>query len=56
MYSANTLQVNLLVKNVLLVIKQYKDLDIEFKIQSEVAFLTNKDRNELYASYDRHDE
>ena len=43
MYSANILQVNLLVKNVLSVIKQEKDLGIEVAIQSEVAFLTKKD-------------
>ena len=42
MYSANTLQVNLLVNNVLSVIKQEKDLDIEVAIQSEVAFLTKR--------------
>ena len=44
MYSANTLQVNLLVKNVLSVINQEKDLDIEVAIQSEVLFLKNEYR------------
>ena len=34
MYSSNNLQVNLLVKNVLSVIKQEKDIDIEVAIQS----------------------
>ena len=56
MYSTKTLQVKLLVENVPSVIKQEKDIDIEFAIQSEVAFLTNKDRKELYSSYDRYDE
>ena len=41
-YIANTLQVNLLVKNVLSVIKQEKYLGIEVAIQSEVAFLKMK--------------
>ena len=41
MYSANTLQVNLLVKNVILVINNEKYLDIEVVIKSEVAFITN---------------
>ena len=50
MYSANTPQVNLVVNNVLSVIKQEKDLDIEVAIQSEVAFLTNEDRNDFYTS------
>ena len=45
MYSDNTLQVNLLVNNVLSVIKKEKDLDIEVAIQPELAFLTNKERN-----------
>ena len=54
-YSVNTFQVKLLVKNVLSVIKQEKDLDIEVTIQSEVAFLTNEDMKEFYASYKRHD-
>ena len=44
MYSTNTLQMNLLVKNVLSVIKQEEDLNIEVEIQSEVAFLNNEDR------------
>ena len=56
MYSLNTLQVNILVKNVLSVIKQEKDLDIEVKIQSELSFLTNEYRNDFYSSYNRHDE
>ena len=33
MYSANTLQVNLLVKNILSAIKKEKDLDIEVAIK-----------------------
>ena len=44
MYSENTLQMKLLVKNVLLVIKQEKDFYIEVAIQSEAAFLTNEGR------------
>ena len=43
-YINNNFQVNLLVKNVISVIKQDKDLDIEVAIQSEVDFLTNEDR------------
>ena len=56
MYSANTPQVNLVVNNVLSVIKQEKDLDIEVAIQSEVAFLTNEDRNDFYTSQYMYDE
>ena len=41
MYRDNTLQVNLLVNNVLSGIKQEKDLDTEVAIQSEIAFLKN---------------
>ena len=44
MYSANNLQVNLLVRDVLSVIKKEKNLDIEVAIQSELDFLTNEDR------------
>ena len=54
MYSTITLYVNLLVKNILIVTKQEKYLDIEVATQSEIAFLTNKDRKEFYASNDRH--
>ena len=56
MYSANTLLVKLLVKNVFSVTKHKKDLDIEVSIQSKVSFLTNEDRKNFYASYNRHDE
>ena len=56
MYSANTSQVNLLVKKVLSVIKHKKYLYIKVAIQTEVAFITNKDRKDFYASYNRHDE
>ena len=54
MYSENNLEVKLLLKNICLVIKQEKYFDIEVAIQSEVVFLTNKYRKELYASYGRH--
>ena len=47
-YINNNFQVNLLVKNVISVIKQDKDLDIEVAIQSEVDFLTNEDRKQFY--------
>ena len=38
-YISNTIQVDLLVNNLLSVINQDKDLDIELPIQSELAFL-----------------
>ena len=41
MYIANTIQVHLVVKNILSVINQEKELDTEVEIQSELAFLTN---------------
>ena len=54
MYSANTLQVNLLVKNVLSVINQEKDLDIEVAIQSEVLFLKmNTENNYMHLTTDK---
>ena len=54
MYSENNLEVKLLLKHICLVIKQEKYFYIEVVIQSEVVFLTNKNRKELYASYGRH--
>ena len=55
MYSANTLQVNFLIKNVISFIKQEEYIDIEVTTQSEVAFTINEYRKEFYASYDKHD-
>ena len=52
MYSANTPQVNLLVKNVLSVINQEKVHNIKMATQSEAAFLTNEDREGFYRSYE----
>ena len=55
-YSANTLQVMLLFNNLLSMMKHKKYLDIEVIIQLEVAFLTNEDRKDLYASYNIYNE
>ena len=52
-YISNTLQTNLLVKNVLSVINQEKVHNIKVAIQLEIEFITNKDRRGLYKSYER---
>ena len=43
-FNANTIQVNLLMNNVLSVIEQEKGHSIEVAIHPEVAFITNEDR------------
>ena len=49
MYRANTLHVNLLLKNILSSIKQAKDLNIEVVTQLEVDFLKmNTGRNSIH--------
>ena len=51
MYIAHTLQVNLLMKNVLRFIEQENGHSIEIAIQSEAAFQTNEDRKKFNKSY-----
>ena len=55
MYSTNTLQVKILIKNILSFIDQDNGPAIEFSIQSEVSFLTNEDVKGFYKAYDRYD-
>ena len=50
MYSENTLQVKIIIKNVLSVIEKDDRPTIEFAIQLEVALLMNEDRKGFYKS------
>ena len=54
MYSAHTLQVDLIIKNVLRVIEQENGHYIETTIHSEVSFQTIEDRKIFYNSYRKH--